>query len=170
MFSKMSRVNYAHNSNLRSYSNKVDGTNSGVTVESYGRKIKAISNSISFQSIPLTSMTIDVDSVTSSEEKIADSIYEKILSNTFTEHIEYRDVEWPPVMRVPSDDLKRCLGDVKMDNRTMRKRLLNLGYNSTIDFVVTVELVETIRERNSQNSELNLDTYKPQSKYGQELL
>lgn len=53
-------------------------------------------------------------------------------------------MSWPPIMKNPSEDLKRILGNSNMDNRTVRKRLISYGYVGDEDFVLTDELIARV--------------------------
>ncbi len=162
------RVDTTLSFDLRSYSNEVDGKHRGVTVESYGRTTSQVTGAL--VSTPLKSITLNAESDIDRIDRIAKSIYNQLTSEPLLTYTEYRNIDWPPIMRVPSDDLKRCFGDVNMDNRTLKKWLKFLGFRRDAKFIVTEELTEKVRERYSNSSKLNLGNYKPQSKYGKELL
>ena len=78
--------------------------------------------------------------------------------------------EWPPIMRVPSHDLKRCLGDPDMDNRTLWARLEKLGYSRNADFISTEGLVQKVNDYLLDKENLKHIDFKPISEYGKELL
>ena len=77
---------------------------------------------------------------------------------------------WPPMMRVPSEDLKRCLGDRDMVNDTMWKRLGELGYNNETKYVITEELLErAIRKDRNKSMAANFTDIKGKSKAAQRI-
>ena len=162
------RVDTALSFDLRSYSNEVDGKNRGVTVESYGRK--TLQNSSAFVSTPLKTISLNAEPSFDRTDSIARSIYNQLVSDPLLTCIEYRNVEWPPTMFYPSEALKKCLGDSSIDNRTLKKRLLELGYKRDIKYIVTAELIERINNLNLESTPYNLSDYQAKSDYAKSLL
>lgn len=71
-------------------------------------------------------------------------------------------------MHVKSIDLKRCLGNPDMDNRTAIRRLVDLGFSPDIKYIVTEELIEKVNHESKANM-LSHERYSPKSSYSRKL-
>lgn len=76
---------------------------------------------------------------------------------------------WPPIMYIKSTDLKRCLGDPEMDTRTVYYRLESLGYDRSIKYILTEELIERVSKLQRKKAMLIFDRYSPKSEFAKSL-
>lgn len=77
-------------------------------------------------------------------------------------------MSWPSIMKNPSEDLKRILGSKNMDNRTLKRRLISLGFTGVEDFIFTDELIERVSETQIQKPR-SFKRYQPRCPYAKEL-
>ena len=83
---------------------------------------------------------------------------------------EMMENSWPPMMRIGSEDLKRCLGDREMVNETMWKRLNELGYNSETKYIITEDLIDRVIRKDRNKSIIgNFKDYKGKSEASQKI-